>query len=99
MSAAGQSLFVYYKVALAERAARRAQLDWLQQAVAKQWPDVQCEAMQRPDASADGLETWMEVYRHPDGLTQGHLDSIADLAARSGLPAKRAVESFVALRD
>jgi hypothetical protein len=98
MNADQASLFVYYKVPLAEHALRLKQLVALRQSLLQQWPQMQLQTLQRPEASAEGLETWMEVYDHPGGLTQDHLDSITDLAAQAGLPAKRMVEIFVPLR-
>jgi hypothetical protein len=94
-----QALFVYYKIAASEHAAWLQRLRAFEQQVQRSWPDLQIELMQRPEASSDGQETWMEVYRHPQGVTQAMTESIGQLAAQAGLPTKRASEFFVPLRE
>jgi len=64
----------------------------------QRWPGLQVELMQRPDPSAEGLETWMEVYRHPEGASAPLIATIAQLAVELGLPQKRAAEIFIPLR-
>jgi hypothetical protein len=54
--------------------------------------------MQRPDLSAEGFETWMEVYSHPEGVSAPMMAAIAELALELGLPPKRAAEIFIPLR-
>jgi hypothetical protein len=93
-----QTLYVYYKVAAAERARCLALVDKLQAGLKAQWPALRIQAMQRPEASPDGMETWMEVYEHPGGVSQEMIASVARHAADTGLPAKRAAELFVPLR-
>jgi hypothetical protein len=53
--------------------------------------------MQRPEVSSDGLETWMEVYRYPGGITSEMIAKIAASAQDSGLPLARKVEIFIPL--
>jgi hypothetical protein len=50
--------------------------------------------MQRPEVSSDGLETWMEVYRYPGGITSEMIAKIAMSAQESGLPLARKAEIF-----
>lgn len=90
-------LFVYYKVDAAERAALASRVRQLQARLVGQWPGLQCELMQRPETSA-GLETWMESYRHPQGLQAPLLEAIVHEAQQAGLPTPRHCERFVALR-
>jgi hypothetical protein len=94
-----QTLYVYYKIAAAEHAACLLRVRALEQAVRETWPALQMELMQRPQASADGLETWMEVYRHPQGVTTAMTESIAEMAKSAGLPTQRASEFFIPLRE
>jgi hypothetical protein len=54
--------------------------------------------MQRPEATPDGIETWMEIYSHHQGVTQEMMDSIAAEALVHGLPPKRMSEFFIPLR-
>ena len=94
-----QALFVYYKITASEHAAWLQRVRVFEQQVQRSWPDLQIELMQRPEASSDGQETWMEVYRHPRGVTQAMTESIGQLAAQAGLPMKRASEFFIPLRE
>ncbi|MEY3409131.1 MAG: hypothetical protein RIS02_858 [Pseudomonadota bacterium] len=54
--------------------------------------------MQRPEATPEGIETWMEIYTHVQGVSQSMMDSIAVTAAAHGLPPKRMAEFFIPLR-
>ena len=54
--------------------------------------------MQRPEATPEGIETWMEIYNHEEGVSQDIMDSIAALANAHGLPPKRMAEFFIPLR-
>ena len=60
-------------------------------------PLLMLELMQRPAASSENLETWMEIYRHPEGISEALALAIHALAVEMGLPAKRASEVFVPL--
>ena len=53
--------------------------------------------MQRPEA-AGGQETWMEIYRHGDDLTEAIVAAIARAATEAGLPLPRHAERFIPLR-
>jgi hypothetical protein len=44
------------------------------------------------------METWMEIYQHPAGVSDAAMASIAQLALDMGLPPKRAAEIFIPLR-
>lgn len=92
------TLFVYYKLPRAEHAQWLGRVIGFQQAVVNAWPGMGVELMQRPEPSAEGLETWMEVYRHPLGVSAQMMASVAQLALDHGLPPKRAAEIFVPLR-
>ena len=54
--------------------------------------------LQRPEATPDGIETWMEIYSHKEGVTQEMMDSIGAEALAHGLPPKRMSEFFIPLR-
>ena len=54
--------------------------------------------MQRPEATAEGIETWMEIYSHADGVSHDMMQSIAALAVKHGMPPKRMAEFFIPLR-
>jgi hypothetical protein len=93
-----QTLCVYYKLPTDQHALWRPQVEDFAQRVRQRWPGLQVELMQRPDPSAEGLETWMEVYRHPEGVSAPIMEAIAQLALELGLPPKRAAEIFIPLR-
>jgi len=89
-------LYVYYKVPLAERALLLPQARACQARLLAQWPGLTAELLRRPEAS-NGIETWMEAYRHSGGLTPDLIAAIAQAAADAGLPATRHPETFVPL--
>lgn len=97
-SPAHQTLFVYYKLAKNQRDAWSQRVRDFQQRVLETWPDLQGELMQRPEPSSEGMETWMEIYRHPDGVSDAMILSIQQLASEMGLPGARASEVFIPLR-
>jgi Domain of unknown function (DUF4936) len=90
-------LCVYYKVDAAEHAANALRVRQFQSALTAGWLGLTCELLQRPEATA-GIETWMETYRHSDGLTAELIDFIAQAATHASLPEPRHTERFVALR-
>jgi Domain of unknown function (DUF4936) len=93
-----KSLYVYYKVPVAEHAALRPKVESFQERVRQAWPGLVANLLQRPEPSAEGMETWMEIYQHPAGVSDAAMAAIAQLAIDMGLPAKRAAEIFIPLR-
>jgi hypothetical protein len=89
---------VYYKVDGAQHITLVPVVYAFQQQVLHLWPGLSCELMQRPKASGEAKETWMEIYRHADQLTDQMIDSIERLAQTMQLPAPRMSEIFVPLR-
>ena len=92
------TLFVYYKVPLAEHDDCLSLVTQFEAALQLKWPELEIEIAQRPIPSAEGLETWMEIYRYPAGLTEEMMASIGQLATDLGLPPKRASEVFIPVR-
>ena len=90
-------LYVYYKVDIAQHAALAPRVRAFQAALCARWPGLQCELLQRPEASA-GVETWMETYRDPDRFGAALVSEIAQAAAAAELPMPRHGETFVPLR-
>jgi len=90
-------LCVYYKVDAARHADWLPHVQQFQFALLARWPGLVCELLQRPEVVA-GAETWMETYRHADGLNAEMTDAIAQAAAAAALPVPRHTERFVALR-
>jgi hypothetical protein len=93
-----QTLFVYYKLPVHEHAQWRPRVEAFQNELKQKWSGLSAELMQRPEATPEGIETWMEIYRHTEGVTQTIMDSIAAMATLHGLPPKRMAEFFIPLR-
>ena len=91
-----KTLFVYYKIESGQHSSWVQRVRDFQLQLKLRHPLLEIELMQRP-ASADGLETWMEIYRHPDGISELLTQAIQSLALEMGLPSKRASEVFVPL--
>jgi hypothetical protein len=96
--AIARSLFVYYKVPKVEHAKVFEQVRIFQRQLALTLPSLQVELMQRPASSPEGLETWMEIYRHPAGVSDSVIQFIQKLALRLELPHPRASELFAPLQ-
>jgi hypothetical protein len=92
------TLFVYYKIPIEAHDDCISLVINFEKALTLKWPSLEIEIAQRPNPSADGLETWMEIYRYPTGLTEEIIASIAQIAVDVGLPPKRASEIFIPLR-
>jgi hypothetical protein len=90
-------LCVYYKVEATQHADLAPQVRRFQAALSSSWPGLICELLQRPEVAV-GIETWMETYRHADGLSAALINAIAQAAVDGKLPAPRHTERFVALR-
>jgi hypothetical protein len=95
-------LYVYYRVpddpaALALAHAERATMAAL---LRGRWPGLRTRWLERTEIR-DGMRTWMEIHRHPDGLDPQDVAHIGDLL--SPWPSVRAgprhVEVFATLPD
>ncbi|RZS56762.1 DUF4936 family protein [Sphaerotilus mobilis] len=76
-------LYVYYGVDPSQVDPARTALLAAQAALCRDWPGLQARLLQRADAARPGQPlTWMEIYRHPDGLSHDRL-----AALREGLAA------------
>ena len=94
----GRALFVYYKVELGQRAALLPVLESFVTRIGQALPEVSLELMQRPAASAEGKETWMEIYRLADGINDEMIAAIGRIAQETGMAAPRLSEVFVPLQ-
>ena len=88
------TLFVYSKIATEQHVTTLQLLRRMAETLKIQYRDLEIEMMQRPEVSSDGLETWMEVYRYPGGITSEMIAKIAMSAQESGLPLARKAEIF-----
>lgn len=76
-------LFIYYRVASKDAAAAAEAVQRLQCRLRQAWPDLQAQWLKRPDEK-DGMQTWMEIYCSPGGITaavQAHIEREAQALA------------------
>ena len=82
----GVELYGYYRVAAADEALACAQVQALQQRLGVELPGLQARLLRRgadgssTGAEPGGLSTWMETYRHADGLGGDRLALIRQAA-------------------
>ncbi len=95
--AQGRAVFVYYKIDAQNSAQLLPLALHFQQQVKLVWPDLSCELLQRPSASVQGQRTWMEVYRHAEGVSDEMIAAISALAEVLQMPTPRLTEIFVPL--
>jgi len=91
------TLFVYYKVPQVDHASAKLKVDQALAQIQQQFAQLQINLMRRPEVSAEGFETWMEVYHHPNGVSADIKAFIAEVFSNSGLHYKRAIEDFIDL--
>lgn len=91
------ALFVYYKIEENQHAHLLQRVRNFQRQLTVAHPSLELELMQRPGTSSEKMETWMEIYRYPAGVTEAMILSIQELAKANGLPDKRAYEVFIPL--
>lgn len=92
------TLFVYYKLHIDQHARAITCLQSMARELMLRVPGLQVDLMQRPETSPEGIETWMEVYRHPSGISEDMMRLIDDSALDAGLPQPRRTEVFVTLK-
>ncbi len=95
------SLYVYYKVAPEQREAALIAITRMQAELVRDVEGLQASLMARSDDATPGapVETWMEVYRHPQGLSAATEALLTQRvhALASGLIGQRHTERFVEL--
>jgi hypothetical protein len=98
MVASPRTLFVYYKVPSDQRGVYKAQALSEMAQRAQKHEGLQAQLLQRPEVSAEGLETWMEIYSHADqGVDEALEQALRQSFSDSHLPFKRMVEVFIPL--
>jgi hypothetical protein len=91
------TLFVYYKIPVQQHLQTLLLLHNLVRTLKALYTGLEIEIMQRPEVSGDQIETWMEVYRYPTGITPEMMEKITAHAQESGLPLARKAEIFIPL--
>ena len=89
-------LFIYYKVNADQHHTLAPRVRELQSHLQTRHPGLSCELLQRPVA-AQGIETWMESYRHPTGVDDQLAAAIEAAALAASLPLPRHTERFIRL--
>jgi hypothetical protein len=89
---AGRELYVYYRVPAEAALAALAEVQAAQNRLRQTLPGLETGLLKRPDVK-DGLQTWMEIYRHPDGLDGAQQEQLQTWLA--ALPSQRASERHV----
>jgi hypothetical protein len=93
-----KTLFVYYKLPVDQHASVKTRLQGMSEELLRRIPGLQVERMQRPEISPEGLETWMEVYRHPAGVSEEMMEHIEAAARNADMPQPRRTEVFISLK-
>lgn len=89
-------LFIYYRIASADAAAAQPVARAMQDALCARHPGLQAELWRRPQEK-DGMQTWMEIYMHAEGVgpvLEGEIASAAQVLA-AWLQGPRHCEVFV----
>jgi len=97
MGAAGRQLFVYWRCAVAERAAALAAAQALQGRLRASLPALQAGLFVRSEADAAGTATLMETYAQPGGIdeaTRQRIEAEAAPALQAWCRGARHVEVF-----
>jgi len=95
-SAPGHELFIYYRAEPARVEAVAGAVQQMQAQLCDAHPGLQARLLRRPDVR-DGLQTWMEIYRLPEGTSPVALAAAIERAAESlqaQLTGRRHVEHF-----
>jgi len=90
MPAGPRELYVYYRVAPPHAEAARLEVLAWQSAALQRWPGLEARLLRRPPAHEQAEQTWMEIYRHPAGLSEAILAQLQQATAQ--LPALRSGE-------
>jgi Domain of unknown function (DUF4936) len=80
----GCELYVYYRVCATDSAAVAQEVLAAHQRLMARWPQLETRLLQREEGPTT---TWMEIYRHPQGLDAPLLDQVRQ--AMAALPTQR----------
>ena len=73
-------LYVYYRLDPADAAAAQREIEQAQAALRRARPGLHTRLLQRPPQPGTAL-TWMEIYRHPAGLSGDRLGALRETLA------------------
>ncbi|HWP19799.1 MAG TPA: DUF4936 family protein [Burkholderiaceae bacterium] len=92
-----RALFIYYRIPVERADEVRPALHAMQARLVRTHEGLQAELLRRPEPR-DGHQTWMEIYRHPQGVDEAleaHIEHAAADTLRPWLIGPRHVEVFV----
>jgi Domain of unknown function (DUF4936) len=97
--ASGRALYVYYRVPMGSQAEAQALVCAMQARLTAAHPGLRANLLARADEAQASEPTWMEVYEHPDGISQECEAQLADMVATLpvGLIGPRHTEVFCEL--
>jgi len=94
---AGRVVFVYYKIDPLERTAFVVIAQRFFRVLKDRWPDLAIELMRREEQAGD-VETWMEIFRCPAGISAEMMLDISQKAEVFKMPGHRICEVFIEAR-
>jgi hypothetical protein len=95
----GREIYVYYTVAPQAQHDARREIDAMQHGLRASVRGLSTQLLRRADDTADGAQTWMEIYRRDGGVDAALQAQIAQRAQRLCTPGlgERHVEVFETL--
>ncbi len=90
-------LYVYFKFVVRDEPAVPGAVRAMQGELRREFPQVLSRLMKRPDADAEGRETWMETYELRQVDLARFRERLDQLAVLHHLPQPRRNEVFVPL--
>ena len=90
-------LYVYFKFVVQDEPAVPGAVRAMQDDLRREFPSVRARLLKRPEADAQGRETWMETYDLPHADLARFRSRLEQLAEFHQLPQPRRTEVFVPL--
>lgn len=89
-------IFVYYKVQSMFYDQSILKIKNFIEEISQEYPEINCELMQRPETSNQGYETCLEIYRGiKKNKMQEFMNHLTRSALKHDLPPQRKIEVFV----
>ena len=92
-----RTLFIYYRVATGQAQPARRAVKAMQAGLCDHHAELKAQLMRRPEEK-DGMQTWMELYSHPAGVSpelEAELGRAAEALSQAWIQGPRHVEVFV----
>lgn len=92
-----RTLFIYYRVATAQALPARQAVKAMQAGLCDRHVGLKAELMRRTEEK-DGMQTWMELYSHPAGVSpelEAEIARAAEALRQAWIQGPRHLEVFV----